>query len=242
MSAVELSSSAIARRSGLASGTVNAETRTPGNIQSQGSVSTAQARFTLDGPRCGGAGFCERSLDFRRSPRRERPSYVRGESGDHLIKLEAPALVDVSRCCDTTPVMRSARPYKPTMPPSQQASDAELLPMEQPVHRREWTAPSRRSSSAPSDGAQPPMPDRVDGSQRTAGDGVRPRRQRIPHHGETNRVAIDDDGRCTRRAQSHVVSNRLSARLHASLGNGSRAPSSRPPLRCARQRLARARH
>lgn len=76
------------------SGTVAATTRTPGSrIAVQGGLSTTQARLTVDGPaglpgsgvlvsyRTGFPGFI--------APEGE-PSYLRGESGDLLAKLEAP--------------------------------------------------------------------------------------------------------------------------------------------------------
>lgn len=77
------------------SGTVNAVTRSPAaQFKSQGSFSTTHARLTVDGP-IGrrDAGFL---LSMRAgfpgiiAPRREN-SYVRGEWGDHIAKLETPA-------------------------------------------------------------------------------------------------------------------------------------------------------
>lgn len=77
-------------------GTVSAVTRTPGSrLRTQGSVSTTQARATVDGPlgafgagflvgiRSGFAGFI--------APEREA-SYLAGEMGDVIAKIEAPAL------------------------------------------------------------------------------------------------------------------------------------------------------
>ncbi len=78
------------------SGAVSATTRAPGSqVGTQGSVSTTQTRVTLDGPLGSrGAGF----LFSTRSgfagfpaPKRES-SYLRGETGDWLAKLEAPFL------------------------------------------------------------------------------------------------------------------------------------------------------
>jgi len=97
MSAIELSSSAPSPADPASlSGTVSAATRTPGeHVQAQGSVSTAQARFTLDGPLgVAGAGFLVsvRSGFPSISAPRSDASYVHGESGDRIIKLETQAL------------------------------------------------------------------------------------------------------------------------------------------------------
>jgi carboxypeptidase family protein len=77
------------------SGTVGAVTRTPGSrLRTEGSFSTSQARFTVDGPIGGGAGYL---LSLRSAfpgviaPRREA-SYLRAETGDALAKFEAPLL------------------------------------------------------------------------------------------------------------------------------------------------------
>ena len=78
------------------SGVVSATTRTPGaRFRSQGSVSTTQARATVDGPLgVAGAGYL---VSLRTgfpgfiAPEREH-SYLRGESGDLLMKLELGAL------------------------------------------------------------------------------------------------------------------------------------------------------
>ncbi|MGH7468196.1 MAG: TonB-dependent receptor [Longimicrobiales bacterium] len=78
------------------SGTVSAVTRPPGSVfMTQGSASTTQARITMDGPLGdGAAGFL---LSVRSgfptsvlSPR--DASYLRGETGDLLGKVEAPVL------------------------------------------------------------------------------------------------------------------------------------------------------
>ncbi|MGH7717855.1 MAG: carboxypeptidase regulatory-like domain-containing protein, partial [Gemmatimonadaceae bacterium] len=78
------------------SGVVEAVTRTPGAYATaQGSVSSTQARITVDGPLgVGGAGYL---LSLRSAfpgslyPSGE-PSYLRGEAGDWLAKLELSAL------------------------------------------------------------------------------------------------------------------------------------------------------
>ena len=96
MSAVDLSSSAPSPADPASlSGTVSAATRTPGeHLQAQGSVSTTQARFTVDGPLgVGGAGFLvsvRSGLPTMTAPRGDA-SYVRGESGDRIVKFETPA-------------------------------------------------------------------------------------------------------------------------------------------------------
>jgi hypothetical protein len=77
-------------------GTIAAETRAPGTrIRTQGSLSTTQARITLDGPLgVPGAGFL---LSLRSgfpgvpSPQRD-PTYLRSESGDWLAVVQAAAL------------------------------------------------------------------------------------------------------------------------------------------------------
>lgn len=78
------------------SGVVAGVTRAPGSrVRTQGSVSTTQARATVDGPLGGGgAGYL---VSLRSGfagdivPRRES-SYLHGESGDVIAKIEAPAL------------------------------------------------------------------------------------------------------------------------------------------------------
>jgi hypothetical protein len=78
------------------SGTIAGFTRSPGTgLQAQGSVSTTQARLTMDGPLgVGSAGFL---LSLRSGfPAMVTPggdaSYLRGETGDWLAKVEAPVL------------------------------------------------------------------------------------------------------------------------------------------------------
>ncbi|MBA3554229.1 MAG: TonB-dependent receptor [Gemmatimonadales bacterium] len=78
------------------SGTIAGNTRVPGpHLAAQGSFSTTQARVTLDGPIGGtGAGVL---VSLRSAfpgvplPERDR-SYLRVESGDRLVKVEAPLL------------------------------------------------------------------------------------------------------------------------------------------------------
>lgn len=77
-------------------GTIAGSTRAPGaHVVSQGSLTTTQARFTVDGPvGSTGIGFL---LSLRSAfpgvPLPERdPSYLRVESGDRLAKIEAPVL------------------------------------------------------------------------------------------------------------------------------------------------------
>ncbi len=76
------------------SGTVTAATRAPGTrFGARGGVSSTQARLTLDGPLGrGGAGYL---VSFRSGfpalgPESD-PSYLRGRTGDWLVKLEIPA-------------------------------------------------------------------------------------------------------------------------------------------------------
>lgn len=78
------------------SGTIEAVTRTPGDrIHAQGSVSTTQSRVTFDGPLgAAGAGYLvsmRAGLPDAIAPRDET-SYLKGETGDWLAKLETPAL------------------------------------------------------------------------------------------------------------------------------------------------------
>ena len=77
------------------SGVIDAVTRAPGSsLRTQGSVSTTQARFTVDGPiRGSGAGYL---LSVRSGfpgifAPKDEDSYLRGETGDWLAKVEAPA-------------------------------------------------------------------------------------------------------------------------------------------------------
>lgn len=78
------------------SGVVAAVIRTPGStISAQGSASTTQARITVDGPvGVAGIGFL---LSLRSGfpsliAPRDEASYLRGETGDRIAKLDAPAL------------------------------------------------------------------------------------------------------------------------------------------------------
>jgi hypothetical protein len=75
------------------SGTIEGRTRTPGaQARSQGSVSTTQARITLDGP-LGAGGYvvsARGGLEDLVAPNGER-SYLSGDVGDGLAKLELPA-------------------------------------------------------------------------------------------------------------------------------------------------------
>jgi hypothetical protein len=78
------------------SGSIDAVTRSPAaRLTAQGNVSSTHVSVTLDGPiGTGGAGFL---LSVRSgfpgvfAPRHE-PSYVHGETGDRIAKLELPAL------------------------------------------------------------------------------------------------------------------------------------------------------
>lgn len=78
------------------SGVVAASTRMPGNrARSQGSVSSTQARGTLDGPIGGGGGgylLSYRSTFTGLPFRRRDPTYLTGEGGDWLVKLALPVL------------------------------------------------------------------------------------------------------------------------------------------------------
>ena len=75
-------------------GTVEATTRAPGDrIRAQGSTSTTQSRITLDGP-LGPAGYLvsmRSGLPDGIAPKNES-SYIRGDTGDWLAKLESPVL------------------------------------------------------------------------------------------------------------------------------------------------------
>jgi hypothetical protein len=77
------------------SGSVIGVTRSPGSrLSAQGSFSTSQARLTLDGPIAAGAGYLlslRSGLPDFTAPTSD-PSYLRGETGDLLAKLELPAL------------------------------------------------------------------------------------------------------------------------------------------------------
>ena len=76
------------------SGVVAGTTRPPGaEVVMQGSVSTTHTRLTVDGPLGGrGAGFLfSRRVAFAGFPVPEsEPSYLRGDAGDWMAKLEAP--------------------------------------------------------------------------------------------------------------------------------------------------------
>ena len=78
------------------SGAIEAVTREPeDHVHAQGSVSTTQSRITSDGPLGGtGAGYLvslRSGLPDGIAPKTE-PTYLRGETGDWLAKLEAPVL------------------------------------------------------------------------------------------------------------------------------------------------------
>jgi hypothetical protein len=91
---VQLVSTPAAHAVDALSGALSATLRTPASdFAAQGSVSTSQARITVDGPLVRGGGFL---LSVRSgfptpawSPR--DASYLRGEIGDVLLKLELPA-------------------------------------------------------------------------------------------------------------------------------------------------------
>ncbi len=77
------------------SGVIEASTRKPGDrMTARGSLSTTQARLTLDGPLgSSGAGHVlsmRRGMHDAIAPRGE-PSYLQGGTGDWLAKVEAPA-------------------------------------------------------------------------------------------------------------------------------------------------------
>lgn len=76
------------------SGVMSATTRAPGpELHTQASVSTTQARFTIDGPlghRGAGYLFSLRSASPGLLVRGEDPAYLRGEGGDWLAKVESP--------------------------------------------------------------------------------------------------------------------------------------------------------
>jgi hypothetical protein len=76
------------------SGSVLGVTRAPGSrLRAQGSFSTTQARLTLDGPIAAGAGYLvslRSGLPDLTAPE-EDASYLRGETGDLLGKVEFPA-------------------------------------------------------------------------------------------------------------------------------------------------------
>ena len=86
---------------GSLGGVISALTRNPGDqVHGRGSVSTSQARLTVDGPLgIAHAGFLlslrSGFLDFR-SPKREQ-DYLRGGTGDWLAKLQLPLLGGTAR-------------------------------------------------------------------------------------------------------------------------------------------------
>ncbi|MBA3522714.1 MAG: carboxypeptidase regulatory-like domain-containing protein, partial [Gemmatimonadales bacterium] len=96
LSAVYLFSSApLQEYPGALSGTIAATTKVPGErLGVQGSVSTAQARLTVDG-QLGGTGvgylWSARSRVPGIPAKRHDASYLRAESGDMMAKLELPA-------------------------------------------------------------------------------------------------------------------------------------------------------
>lgn len=77
------------------SGVIAGTTRTPGGaVQTQGSLSTTQARVTIDGPLLPGTGVgflvsTRSGFPGFPTPKRER-SYLTGETGDWLAKIESP--------------------------------------------------------------------------------------------------------------------------------------------------------
>jgi carboxypeptidase family protein len=76
------------------SGVVSASTRTPGDQQhARAGFSTTQMRLTLDGPLgSSGAGYLwsERAAFPGFPDPQPEPTYLRGETGDRLVKVEAP--------------------------------------------------------------------------------------------------------------------------------------------------------
>ncbi len=100
LSSIELLSSLpLAGSSAALGGTISAATRAPGErFGVQGSLSTSQARLTLDGPLGStGAGYLI-SMRSGLLPFQDRdPSYLRFESGDWLAKLEFPAFGGIAR-------------------------------------------------------------------------------------------------------------------------------------------------
>jgi hypothetical protein len=96
LSQLELKSSAPSlANSQTLSGAIEAMTRPPGNrLSAQGSLSTTQARLTVDGPLgLGGAGYMVslRSGLHGVVPRKDEASYLKGRTGDLLATIEAPA-------------------------------------------------------------------------------------------------------------------------------------------------------
>lgn len=83
------------------SGTIAGVTRTPGpDFRAQGSATTTQTRLTIDGPiGARGAGYL---ISVRSGfpgivGSRREPSYLAGNAGDWLAKMEAPALGGLAR-------------------------------------------------------------------------------------------------------------------------------------------------
>lgn len=77
------------------SGAIDASTLEPGDrLHARGGISTTQSRVTFDGPLGAGAGYLvslRKGLPDGIAPKNE-PTYIRGDTGDWLAKLEAPAL------------------------------------------------------------------------------------------------------------------------------------------------------
>jgi hypothetical protein len=97
VSGVYLSSSVpLPGHSDALAGTITATTRTPGTrLETQGSISTSQARMTFDGTigRTGVGYLLSMRSRIAGMPLVDHdPSYLRGESGDLLAKVQAPAL------------------------------------------------------------------------------------------------------------------------------------------------------
>ena len=93
LSGVELRAAAPAYADAL-SGVVNATTRTPGTaVVTNGSISTTHAGITVDGPlgRRGAGYVFSRRAAFAGYPAPERESsYLHGDAGDWMLKLESP--------------------------------------------------------------------------------------------------------------------------------------------------------
>jgi hypothetical protein len=96
LSRIDLSASSSAEHAAALAGTVSATTLAPGpRLRAQGSISTTQARVTADGPLGAvGAGYL---LSLRTGfpgmfAPKDEPSYLRGETGDALAKIDIPAL------------------------------------------------------------------------------------------------------------------------------------------------------
>jgi hypothetical protein len=115
------------------SGTIEGVTRQPGSeARSQGSVSTTQARATLDGP-LGRGGYLlsgRGGLHDLVAPRGER-SYLAGGTGDVLAKLMAPAFGGQARALFYGNTNRIGT-----------ASVAEATPPTRPRNRFEWDGDS----------------------------------------------------------------------------------------------------